>query len=59
MLLPCNVVVHADGDGSAVSVVDPGQMLGVVGNNAELKAVADEAEARLRRVVAALAENRA
>lgn len=58
MLLPCNVVVHAEGDGSAVSVVDPAQMLSVVGDNAELKAVADEAGTRLRRVVAALAEPR-
>jgi uncharacterized protein (DUF302 family) len=56
LLLPCNVIVHADGDGSAVSIVDPGQMLAVVGENAELTAVAEEAANRLRRVVAALAE---
>lgn len=54
LLLPCNVIVHADGDGSTVSIVDPGQMLGVVGENPELTAVADEAGARLRRVVVAL-----
>lgn len=56
LLLPCNVIVHDHGDQSAVSIVDPAQMLGVVGDNADLKAVAEEAGARLRRVVAALSE---
>jgi uncharacterized protein (DUF302 family) len=55
LLLPCNVIVHQHGDAAVVSVVDPAMMLGVVGDNPELKAVAAEAEARLRRVVAALA----
>jgi uncharacterized protein (DUF302 family) len=55
LLLPCNVIVHADGDRTTVSIVDPGQMLGVVGANPELQAVAAEAGDRLRRVVAALA----
>jgi uncharacterized protein (DUF302 family) len=54
LLLPCNVIVHEHDGRSAVSIVDPARMLGVVGDNAELTAVADEAEARLRRVVAAL-----
>lgn len=54
LLLPCNVIVHEHGRKSAVSIVDPAQMLGVVGDNATLRAVADEAGARLRRVVAAM-----
>lgn len=58
LLLPCNVIVHAHDGKSAVSIVDPAQMLGVVGGNAELNAVADEAADKLRRVVAALDENK-
>ncbi len=54
LLLPCNVIVHADEGRSAVSVVDPARMLGVVGDNTELSAVAEEAGVRLRRVVTAL-----
>ena len=54
LLLPCNVIVHEHDGKSAVSVVDPAQVLGVVGDNAELRAVADEAGMRLRRVVATL-----
>ena len=54
LLLPCNVIVHAHGDQVAISIVDPAQMLGVVGENAELSAVAEEAGVRLRRVAAAL-----
>lgn len=56
LLLPCNVIVYDSGDGgSRVSVVDPLQMLGVVENPA-LQPVAEEANSRLRRVVAGLAE---
>lgn len=54
LLLPCNVIVHAHQGQSAISIVDPAQMLGVVGENAELSSVAGEAGARLRRVVTAL-----
>lgn len=54
LLLPCNVIVHEHDGKSRVSVIDPAQMLGFVGENAELAAVGAEAEARLRRVVAAL-----
>jgi len=54
LLLPCNVIVHEHDGASAVSIVDPAQMLGVVGDNAELNAVAAEAGDKLRRVVAAL-----
>jgi uncharacterized protein (DUF302 family) len=54
LLLPCNVIVHEHTGQSAVSIVDPVQMLGFVGDNAALSAVAEEAAAKLRRVVAAL-----
>jgi uncharacterized protein (DUF302 family) len=54
LLLPCNVIVHEHAGKSVVSVVDPAQMLGVVGDNPELQVVAAEAGERLRRVVAAL-----
>ena len=54
LLLPCNVIVHAHDGKTAVSIVDPAQMLGVVGENADLLAVAEEAAVRLRRVVTAL-----
>jgi uncharacterized protein (DUF302 family) len=56
LLLPCNVIVHEHDGASVVSVVDPAKMLGVVGGNPELQAVAAEAEERLRRVVASLQE---
>jgi uncharacterized protein (DUF302 family) len=57
LLLPCNVIVHEHAGTSVVSVVDPAQMLGVVGDNAELRAVAAEAGERLRRVVSELSTN--
>jgi uncharacterized protein (DUF302 family) len=54
LLLPCNVIVYKVGDKSAVSIVDPAQMLGVVDDNPELDALASEVEISLRKVVAAL-----
>ncbi len=51
LLLPCNVIVYDNGDGtSTVSIVDPIQMLGVVANP-DLQPIADEANKRLRRVL--------
>ncbi len=56
LLLPCNVIVYDNGDGtSRVSIVDPLQMMGFVQNPA-LEAVAAEANSRLRRVVEHLQE---
>ena len=52
-LLPCNVVVRADGDQTIVSFMDP-QAMTELTINSQVHAVADEAEARLRRVCAAL-----
>lgn len=54
LLLPCNVIVYDDEKGgSAVSLVDPISMLGVVANPS-LDKIADEARARLQRVIASL-----
>ncbi len=55
LLLPCNVIVYEDkdGEGATVSIIDPMMMLGM-GINPSLQDVANEANDRLRRVVAAL-----
>ncbi len=49
LLLPCNVAVYEEGEGSVVAFMDPAAALGVVGNDA-LRPVAEEARARLLRV---------
>ena len=51
LLLPCNVIVHEHDGKGVVSIVDPAQMLGITGENPQLRAVAEEASTRLRRVV--------
>jgi uncharacterized protein (DUF302 family) len=55
LLLPCNVVVYEDegGRGSVVSIVNPMTMMGM-GIAADLSDVAAEADAKLRRVLAAI-----
>ncbi|HVB74119.1 MAG TPA: DUF302 domain-containing protein [Ktedonobacteraceae bacterium] len=53
LLLPCNVVVRAEGAASRVDIADPQVMLGIVGNE-QISSVAEEAKQRLQRVVAAL-----
>ena len=56
LLLPCNVVVREDADGGiTVGLVDPQAMMQVA-SNAQVKEVADDASARLRRVRDALAK---
>ncbi len=52
-LLPCNVVLRADGMDTVVSFMDPQAMM-QMSANPEVHAVAREAEMRLRRVCAAL-----
>jgi len=56
LLLPCNVVVRAEGDMTRVDIVDPEAMLRVAGQSGkpEVYTVAAEAKQRLQRVVAAL-----
>jgi uncharacterized protein (DUF302 family) len=54
LLLPCNVVVRADGpEATLVQAMDPQLMVQVTGRP-ELKPVADEAATRLRAALAAL-----
>ena len=53
LLLPCNVVVRAEGEGSTVSIIDPIMMLSVTPNDA-LNPVAEEARERLERVMIAI-----
>jgi uncharacterized protein (DUF302 family) len=54
LLLPCNVTVRQLEDGGVeIALIDPLTMLGVV-ENPELKAIAEEAGARLNRVAKTL-----
>ena len=53
LLLPCNVVVRAEGATSRVEIADPLVMLGLVGNE-QLDALATEAKQRLQRMLEAL-----
>lgn len=53
LLLPCNVVVRADGDATVVEALDPQIMVGLTGQDA-LAPVADEAAARLGAALDAL-----
>ena len=54
LLLPCNVVVRQDEDGSnVVGFMDPAAVLGLVGRD-ELKALGGEVRAKLERVRDAL-----
>ncbi len=56
LLLPCNVVVYDNGDGtSTVEAMDPEAALGLVGDNREIADVAREAKTRLQRALAAVA----
>lgn len=58
LLLPCNVIVYEREPGKAtVAAMAPLAAMSVVGDNLELKAVAGEADARLRRVLADLEAN--
>jgi uncharacterized protein (DUF302 family) len=50
LLLPCNVIVYEEGDGSVVAAVNPLSLLGVLDNPA-LREVAQEAERRLHRAI--------
>jgi len=54
LLLPCNVTVQDEGGKSIVTAVNPEQMLGAVGADPAVSAVAAEAKAKLERVITAL-----
>jgi uncharacterized protein (DUF302 family) len=49
LLLPCNVIVYEDGDGTAVNIIDPLSMTGFIQDTA-LDPVAEDAKKRLWRV---------
>lgn len=54
LLLPCNVIVYETDEGqSTISIVDPISMLGVV-ESPTLDPIANEAKARLHRVIDSL-----
>jgi len=53
LLLPCNVVVQAIGDGVDISIADPTAMFAIVDTPA-LTSVAEDAAARLRRALEAM-----
>ncbi len=59
LLLPCNVIVYDNGDGtSSVEALDPEAALGIVGDNPVIATVARDAKARLQRVVHNLGADR-
>jgi uncharacterized protein (DUF302 family) len=53
VLLPCNVVVYATDEGTHVTAVNAGAMLGMVGNE-RLEPIAAEVQTRLDRVLESL-----
>jgi uncharacterized protein (DUF302 family) len=55
LLLPCNVIVYETGPSSSVvAAMAPLPMIGAIGGSDALSDVAREADARLRRAIAAL-----
>ena len=54
LLLPCNVTVYEEGNGSVVTAVNPVETLGVLKEDSETHEVAVEARTRLQRVIASL-----
>ena len=54
-LLPCNVVLREDGPETIVEVMDPMVVLGFIGHP-DVRPIAEEAKARLERMIGALAE---
>lgn len=55
LLLPCNVVVYEDGEGSVVNIMDPFTMAQVLPDDA-LEPMAQEARSRLELVIKGLAD---
>ena len=54
LLLPCNVTVYEEGEGSVVTAADPVEILGVLKEDPMAHEVAVEARTRLQRVIASL-----
>ena len=55
LVLPCTIVVYEDDGGSFVSIADPMAVVELLGN-AALRPIAQEAQAKLKRVLKALPE---
>lgn len=53
LMLPCNVIVYEEGEGSVVAAQDPQAMMEFA-NNPALAPIAEEARARLERVINAI-----
>ena len=53
LLLPCNVIVYEEGDGTVVNIIDPLSMTNFIQDPA-LESVAEEAHQRLKRVSEAI-----
>lgn len=53
LLLPCNVIVYEDDNGSVVEILDPLKMMEIAGNP-DLEPVAQEAQNRLKRAIESL-----
>jgi len=53
LLLPCNVIVYEEGNGSVVSAIDPVTAMSVV-DNTSLAPVAEEVRSKLKRVIESL-----
>jgi uncharacterized protein (DUF302 family) len=51
LLLPCNVIVYAEGEGSVVAAMDPVATLGAVAGNPALEEVGREVRKRLEVVL--------
>lgn len=55
LLLPCNVIVYENGpNASVVAAMAPLAALGIVGDNPDLRAVAEEADEKLRRALGSM-----
>jgi uncharacterized protein (DUF302 family) len=54
LMLPCNVTVYEEGNGSVVTAVDPVVMLGALQEDPSLHEIAAEVRTRLQRVIASL-----
>ena len=50
LLLPCNVIVYEQGDGSVVAAIDAKKMMSVV-ENPKLEAVSETVNEKLRRAI--------
>jgi uncharacterized protein (DUF302 family) len=50
LLLPCNVIVYEEGEGSVVSILDPEKMMALA-ENSKLQPVAQQARTRLQQAL--------